>query len=96
MPFVILGFEQLSITNTAGGFQDIPSGVSSDNLIFEGRLETADVRVRYDGIAPTASIGRLIRAEEPLVLRGKAIAGVSFIRTGSTSATLNGTYYRIR
>ncbi len=85
-----IGFESLPITNTAGGLQSIPTAAQS----FVGVLETADIRVRIDGNAPTTSTGRLIRAEETVLLKSRGeLTQASFIRDGSTSATVQGHYY---
>lgn len=88
----VLGFESLSITDTAGGLQSIPNGAVS----FVGVLETADVRVRADGTAPTTSTGQLMRANDPVILTGASELNLaSFIRDTSTSATLQGHFYDV-
>lgn len=58
-------------------------------------VETASIRVRYDGTAPTAAIGHLKQAGEEFVVEGSAnIAALLMIRTGATSASVHITYER--
>ena len=84
-----VGFETLTITATAGTLQTIPAGAQS----FIGFLETADIRVRKDGTAPTTTVGQLVRANSYVILRNQGELQVtSFIRDGATSATLQGHY----
>ncbi len=87
----IVGFESLSITATAVGFSSIPNAAVS----FYGRLETADIRVRHDGSDASSTTGVLVRAEEWIGLEGNELKAGSFIRDGSTSATLQGHFYSV-
>lgn len=58
-------------------------------------VETASIRVRYDGTNPTASVGHLKQAGEEFIIEGSAnIAALKMIRTGSTSASVHITYER--
>ncbi len=51
--------------------------------------ETAQCRFRYDGPAPTATVGHILNPGDRLVLEGRQnISNFSIIRTGGTSASL--------
>ena len=57
------------------------------------RVETADIRFRLDGIAPTSTDGIALRAEEVLELSDyDEVAGFRAIRAASTDATLHVQY----
>ena len=86
-----LGYETLSITNTAGSLTAGVTGAKS----FVGRLETAQVRFRNDGTVPTSSEGVLLEVGDQIVL-SESDFDTSFIRTGGTSGTLKGHYFNIR
>ncbi len=86
-----VGYESLSITGTAGG---LTAGVAG-SLSFVGILETAQIRVRSDGTAATASEGELVEVGDKVVLSESEIGKASFIRTGGTSGTLKGHYYTV-
>lgn len=59
------------------------------------RLETAQVRFRYDGTAPTAAEGTLLEVGEILDMRDVQTAtAIRFIRTGATSGVLKVTCWR--
>jgi hypothetical protein len=83
------GYEQLTVAGTAVGFASIPATGPELALI---DCETADVRWRDDGTNPTASVGKLLRVGDELAYDGN-MSDIKFIRTGSTSATLNISYY---
>ncbi len=83
-----VGFESLTIAATA-----VSLTKPGSTLSFIGVLETADVRMRSDATAPTSTIGQLIRAWRTVALDGDEVENASFIRTGSTSATLQGHFY---
>ena len=54
-----------------------------------GRLETAQIRYRYDGTAPTSTVGSLWEVGEEKVISGAAyLEAFRAIRTGGTSGTL--------
>jgi len=60
---------------------------------FVGRLETANIRARGDGTAPTATEGQLVQQGELIGLDESEIALVKFIRTGGTSGVIKGHFY---
>lgn len=58
-------------------------------------VETASIRLRYDGTDPTATVGHLVQAGETLRLEGSGnIAALKMIRSGTTSAAVSVTYER--
>jgi len=58
------------------------------------RLETAQVRYRFDGVDPTASEGMLFEVGDVLTIANNADArAIRFIRTGGTSGVLKVTCY---
>lgn len=90
-----VGFETLSVTNTAVGPTAAtysPAGGLSDFAVF-GPLETGQIRWRDDGTAPTASVGHLLEIGSVLEYDGN-LAFLQFIRTGGTSGSLPVSYYR--
>lgn len=53
------------------------------------RLETAQIRYRWDGTAPTSSEGILLEVGDTLTIDGFDVASaIRFIRTGATSGVL--------
>lgn len=82
------GYEQLTVAGSSIGLASIPDTCNFVLISVEG----APVRFRDDGTAPTSSVGTLLNdgdrveyADRPSALR--------FIRTTSTSATVNAAYY---
>jgi len=87
----VLGYETLTIAASALTLVGGVTGARS----FVGRLETAQVRARGDGTAPTTSEGVLMEIGDVVVLSESEIANTQFIRTGSTSGVLKGEFYTI-
>ena len=56
-------------------------------------VEDEPIRYRDDGTAVTASVGTLIKADGSVVVCGKAMDTIGFIRDGGTDATINVNYY---
>jgi hypothetical protein len=88
-----LGFEQLTVAGTAGGFTaatiDAVGGHPQATRAV-CRLETAQIRYRYDGTAATATVGTLLEIGDVLTLDGyDALKVFSAIRTGGTSGVLD-------
>jgi hypothetical protein len=86
----VVGFESLTVSNSAVGLT-LPTGAKS----FVGKLETADIRARGDGTAPTASVGVLIETGEVMVLADSEVNRSRFIRVGGSDGTLQGHYYSV-
>lgn len=96
-----IDYGSYTITGTAGtlwSFADgsMPSSNVAQSLSFKGTLETASIRVRSDGVAPTASEGELVNPGDSITLDSSEVGGQwNAIRTGSTSAVLKGHYYNL-
>ena len=86
-----VGYESLTVSDTAGGLTGGVTGTQS----FVGRLETAQIRYRTDGTDPTSGEGVLMNVGDQIVLSYSEIKAASFIRTGDTSGVLKGHFYNI-
>lgn len=89
-------FEQITVGTTAVGLTvgNIRSGTDSTKEV-ELTVETAQIRYRTDGTAPTASVGNLVNPTERIALHSYAeLINFSAIRVGATSATLDVIYRR--
>lgn len=89
-------FETITVADTAIGFTAATITSASEgemNFAFCGPLETASVRWRDDGTAPTSSVGHLIEIGGVLEYDGD-LSDIKFIRTGAQSASLPVSYYR--
>ena len=88
-------FEMLTVAGSAVGFATAtysPNAHVGATRAFV-TAETAQVRYRYDGTAPTASVGHLLEANGSIVIEGPGnIARFQAIRTGGTSAVLATTF----
>src|SRR3990167_7361021 len=86
-------FEALTVDDTTGGVRITatiirPSG-RPPQLECLGRLETAQIRYRYDGTAPSTTVGNLWEVGEEKLISGPAyLDAFRAIRTGATSGTL--------
>lgn len=85
----VVGYESLTVTDTAGGLTR-PNGRAKS---YVGRVETADIRYRGDGTAPTSGEGVLLQVGDIFVLNDSEIDRTKFIRKGSTSGVIRGHYY---
>jgi hypothetical protein len=91
-------FEQITVANSAVGFTSTkvePDGSSGSRkaTLAECRLETAEIRWRIDGLAPTTTVGTLLEPGDQLVLAGHdVIMRFQAIRTGATSGVLSCNY----
>jgi hypothetical protein len=68
-----------------------PTGARS----FVGTLESAAVRARGDGSAPTGSEGQLIGNGDTVYLGESEFSSMEFIRDTSTDAELRGHFYNV-
>ena len=96
--FNIVDYTSATIAATAGtllGLADANMVTTKPSMAkcFVGYLETASVRARGDGTAPTASEGELINAGDIVGLDESEIGLMNFIRTGGTSGVLKGHFY---
>ena len=84
-----LGYEKLAVADSAIALASVPSGASEAHI----QCDTAAVRLRFDGTAPTAAEGTLIAADGSITLKGSDVLNaVKFIRTASTTASLKVAY----
>jgi len=87
-----LGFEQLTVADTAIGFTtakiEPPGRVQAAFAVC--RLETAQIRFTFDGSTPTSTVGTLWEIGEEREFNGHDVL-VNFraIRTGGTSGVLD-------
>lgn len=88
-PYSPVGYESLTIAATALSL----AATSLNARSFVGRLETAQVRMRSDGTAPTTTEGELLEIGDIVILSAFEIEHMQFIRTGGTSGVLRGHFY---
>ena len=62
---------------------------------FVGVIESANVRARGDGTAPTASEGQLISSGDTIYLGESEFSSMEFIRQASTDVELRGHFYYV-
>ena len=90
-------FQRLEITDTPVGLATAtldPVGLGQIQAC-EGRLETAQVRYRFDGGTVSAATGILFEVGDVLPLSGHATASaLRFAKTGSTSGMFQVTCWR--
>lgn len=84
----VVAYESLTIAGTA-----VSLTIGANRRSFIGTLETAQIRFRGDGTAPTASEGKLMEIGDQIILDDSEITNMQFIRTGGTSGVLKGHYY---
>lgn len=85
-------FEQLTVAGTAVGITAAILSPSGQQQIAKCRLrlETAQIRYRWDGTNPTASVGTILEVGDVLQIDGFDVASsIRFIRTGATSGVLD-------
>lgn len=84
-------YEALTVANTAvfiSASITNPTGLPARSWC-EGVLETAQVRFRDDGTAPTSSEGTPLNPGDVLPMSIPYARQIQFIRTGSTSGVLH-------
>jgi hypothetical protein len=93
--------ERLTIDNTAAGIPFTSSTYDPTSGDFKGmpaqiakcHVESADIRYRQDGTAPSATVGRIAYETSEFYIQGSQnIKKFLAIRTGATSATLDVEY----
>ena len=83
-----IGFEALTVSTTAVGLTATDGATQAEITV-----ELADVRVRSDGVDPTATVGHLILDGAVISLSSaKDIAAFRAIRDASTNVTLSISY----
>lgn len=94
MPRVVVesftAYESITVAATALGLT--AASINNKNLAFL-TLETAEIRYRLDGTAPTSAEGHLLEPGDVLELFGSnVLANFKAIRTGATSGVLKCSY----
>lgn len=87
----VVTYESITVTDTAVAISTATIAPAGPGYIdaCEGRLETAQIRYRWDGTAPTAAEGTLLEVGDVLPIETYDDAlRIRFIRTGSTSGVL--------
>lgn len=83
-------FQALTVSTSAVGLAATtidPADGTGQMRQCRGHLETADVRYRFDGVAPTATVGVLLRADEVITLADAVVAKqIRFIRDTAAMA----------
>jgi len=87
----LVTFESITFADSSVGFTATtirPAG-DVDMTVCRGKLETAQIRIRYDGTAPSSTVGMLIDVGDILTIRGlPALSAFRGIRTGGTSGVV--------
>lgn len=86
--YVALGYKQIAVAATAAGLT-VPAGATLAMI----KAETADVRWRDDGTAPTAAVGFPLGASDPVLAYSGSLSAIQFIAQ-SGSPVLNVAFYR--
>lgn len=86
--YAVAGYEQLTISTLV-----ISLTVPRLAKMAVVTVEDEPLRYRDDGTAVTASIGTLIKADGSVVVCGKAMDTIGFIRDGGTDSLINVNYY---
>lgn len=86
--YAVAGYEQLTISTSV-----ISLTVPRLAKMAVITVETEPIRYRDDGTAVTASVGTLLKADGSLVVCGKSMDTIGFIRDGASDATINVNYY---
>jgi hypothetical protein len=87
------GTYQLSATNTASSASATSGGIALGATMAYLDAETAGVRYRDDGGAPTASVGSFIATGNPGIFYTGTLSALRFI-AASANAVLNVSFYR--
>jgi hypothetical protein len=84
-------FETITFSDTATGFTSTTIRPSGDNPMTQcvGKLETAQIRFRFDGTSPTSAVGSLADIGDVVTVSGLAyLSQFKGIRTGDTSGVI--------
>lgn len=90
-------YESLTVADSSVGLATATISPDGQGQIAQcyGRLETAQIRYRWDGTAPTAAEGILLEVGDVLTIDGFDVASaIRFIRTGATSGVFKVTCWR--
>jgi|TARA_Y100000310_G_C20686095_1_gene819096 hypothetical protein len=94
-----LDFGHYTITDTAGTLFSFaesgsPSEMPAGAHCFKGRLETANIRARWDDTDPTTTVGELIESGDDLLLDVGLLRNMKFVRATGTSGKLVGHFWQ--
>ena len=94
------GFETITVAAAAGGIGPTLATINPATKGYACRgvftVETAQIRYRYDGTAPSSTVGHILNAGDVLELEGIInLQNLLFIRTTGSSATVQATYERV-
>lgn len=83
--------ETITFANTAIGFTEATitrtDGTQASECV--GRLETAQIRVTWNGTTPTTTVGMLVEIGDTLMIKGhENLMKFRGIRTGATSGVI--------
>lgn len=95
LPMVPLGYCQISATalESAVGLSSCSGGIPTGATMAMLQAETANVRYRDDGTAPTSSVGmQIVSGQNPILYSG-TLSAVEFI-AASGSPVLDVAFYR--
>lgn len=88
-----LAFETVTVGATSIGFTNatiVETAGHPAATIATCRLETAEIRVRYDGTAPTATVGMLLEVGDTMTVTGSdVLRNFRAIRTTAVSGVLD-------
>lgn len=93
----LVTFETVTVADSAIGFSATTIRPASGTVmtVCTGKLETATIRYRVDGTAPTATVGALVDIGDIVTIRGLAyLTEFRGIRTGGTSGSIDFHCYR--
>ena len=93
--YVAFAFETITFADTAKGLTEASYKNADDNFAKRALMtvESAQLRYRYDGVAPTALVGHVLNPGDTLILIGATnIKNFKAIRTGVTSSKVSATY----
>ena len=86
-----VGYEEITVSSTAVGFTDDEYGAAKTALV---QVDGAPIRVREDGTAPTATVGREYYPGDAFYVRGD-LSYFKAIRLSAADATLRVTYQSV-
>ena len=88
-PSVSQAFESITVSTTAVSLTAATVAARSAALI---TVESAAVRFRLDGTAPTATVGHVLLPDDGLELEGGELSKAQFISRDGSTATLRASY----
>ena len=91
-PLRTFAFEALAVAGTSIGFT---AATATSAKLAVAKVESAQIRYRTDGTAPTATVGIIADPGDVILVYGSAdVLAFRAIRTGGVSATLSSEFLR--